>query len=68
MALLGRISWEFFSFADDPEDIEQEAFNLAYHLRQDYDEVMSWPSQLRRERWQRVVRQYEFEKEQWDRD
>lgn len=68
MALLGRVSYEILQSAEDPEEIEQTAFNLAYHLRQDLDAVMRWPARRRREMWERVIKQYEFERKEAERD
>ncbi len=40
------------------------AFNLAYHLKQDFAAVMKWPVRLRRANWKRLLEQYDFEDEQ----
>lgn len=58
-AVLGKKTWRLLFQA---QDIRQEVFNLAYHLKQSVAEVMAWPSTWRRDQWQRVLDQYEFEK------
>jgi hypothetical protein len=63
-ALLGWISWDLFRFFGDADSVEQEAFNVAYHLKQDFLRVMTWPSSVRRSVWKRILDQYDYEEEQ----
>jgi len=39
-----------------------EVFNLVYHLKQSLNDVMAWPSAVRRDMWKRTQEQYEFER------
>jgi hypothetical protein len=44
--------------------VTQEVFNLAYHLKQRVDDIMTWPSGMRHDMWRNVLKQYEFEEKE----
>jgi hypothetical protein len=45
------------------EHIDQEIFNVVYHLKQSRNEVLSWPSSVRRRIWKQFKEQKEFEEQ-----
>lgn len=58
---LGQKSWGLFY---SPADVAKDAFNLAYHLKQDISATMALPSRYRRKMWELTLEQYEWERNQ----
>ena len=56
--MLGHKSWRLFFVGND---VTQEVFNVAYHLKQDIEATWRMSSRKRRQMWKMTLEQYAFE-------
>lgn len=61
-AIVGYRSWRVFLPQGSNEILQQHVFNIAYHLGVSPGEIMTWPTRWRSSMWDKVLKQYEFEK------
>jgi hypothetical protein len=47
---------------EDPDSLDQEVFNFMFHMKQQWSDIMSWPSSVRRNMWRLFQEQREFDK------
>ena len=63
-ALLGHRSWRLFSGGITYDALLQQVFNLSYHLHQQVTDVLKLPTRMRMDLWKKLIKQYDFEKDQ----
>jgi hypothetical protein len=56
--MFGHKSWRLFFVGND---VTQEVFNIAYHLKQDIASAWRLDSAKRRQMWKKILEQYAFE-------
>jgi len=42
----------------------QDVFNLEWHMKESKNDIMSWPSSVRKDTWKQYLAQVEFEKKE----